>query len=252
MSATPLWLSAASPGSVWKVCLPHECVKCVRGASSRQKARGCCLTLICKGRQYGSLTCPAPLSAAHTSPCPPRWLCCSLNTSSRLPQAEMGGRRDTGCFDNEKKQRGGWAKGLINTSTGRKIILKPCVCFHIFSGSQLKWDPENFGRIVIAPSKTEFVCVKNKGCNKYFSRQTDYCLICIYVFWIQPPAKLWRKKRATRDIISESPKWLLFYWLAEILNSQKTETGRYWGIYFIKHNSVVTWIHFQPFQFYFA
>lgn len=106
VSATPLWPSRRSPGAVWKVCLPHECVKCVWGASSRQKARGCCLTLICKGRQYGSLTCPAPLSAAHTSPSPPRWLRCSLNTSSRLPQAQSrGGRRDTGCFDNEYPKR---------------------------------------------------------------------------------------------------------------------------------------------------
>lgn len=85
--------------------VPGECVKsvsnprmcevcvCVCVTSQQQQARRCCLTLICKGRQYGSLTCPAPLSVAHTSPSPPRWLRCSLNTSSRLPQA-LGGEAD--------------------------------------------------------------------------------------------------------------------------------------------------------------
>lgn len=84
------------PMNVWSVC--------VRRASSRQKARSCCLTLICKGRQYGSLTCPGPLSVAHTSPGPPRWPRRSLNTSSRLPQGgETEG--DAGCFDNDNLWR---------------------------------------------------------------------------------------------------------------------------------------------------
>lgn len=130
VSATPLWPSEESPGSVWKVCLPHECVKCVcvRGASSRQKARGCCLTLICKGRQYGSLTCPAPLSVAHTSPSPPRWLCCSLNTSSRLPQAQ-GGEADGTQVALTMRNLGEWKEkgGRAKTKWQRKNILKTLI-----------------------------------------------------------------------------------------------------------------------------
>lgn len=121
------------PVNVWSVCV------CVWGASSRQKARGCCLTRICKGRQYGSLTCPAPLSVAHTSPSPPRWLRCSLNTSSRLPQAQ-GGEADgtqvalTMRILREKRER---AKTLMNTFC--HLFLSPSLINNTWQERLMQW-----------------------------------------------------------------------------------------------------------------
>lgn len=111
--------------------VPGECVKsvstpwmckvcvCVRGSSSRQKARGCCLTLIWKGRQYGSLTCPGSTVCCTylAQPSPVASLLFKLEQQIATG-AGRGGRRDTGCFDNEnpqRKERG--AKTLMNTFT---------------------------------------------------------------------------------------------------------------------------------------
>lgn len=82
----------------------RECARSVffwKCSSRSEKARACCLTLICKGRQYGSLTWPGSA------------VCCTylaLRTADchRQQGGGMGAKewQDTGCFDSDRRKRG--------------------------------------------------------------------------------------------------------------------------------------------------
>lgn len=124
MRATPLWPSEEeSPGeSVCEKCVYRGSV-CEVWAAAGRRPGAVVWHWFVKGDNTAHWPAPAPLSAAHTSPC-------SLNTSTRLPQGGEGGEegeggRDTGCFDNESErdkeaERRLEAKTLMNKVKKRK------------------------------------------------------------------------------------------------------------------------------------